>query len=187
MGINIFEGARRIALIVAGISIIVALVLAAMNEPYLSMQYRVVSPTLPPIRSNDSCPYDAGRHYFTTRTPQGRVVGIELCLVAMQFGKEPNMLIPYEVDKAGMVWGAEAFSKEVDDYERALERRFVLPDRDGQWADHEVSRRYGDNWRKTLIGLTIGLGIFWIVVWAVGWVVRGFARIPRGKDGRVGE
>ncbi len=139
MRINVFEGARRIALIVAALSAVATLVLAGMYEPYLSMQYRVTSPTAAPTRSDESCPYDAERHYFTAGTSRGRQVGIELCLIAMQFGKEPNMLIPYEVDKAGVVWGAESFSKEVDLYERALERRFVLPDRDAQWADQEAS------------------------------------------------
>lgn len=184
MRINVFEGARRIALVVAALSAMVVLALAGTYKPYLSMQYRVASPTASPSRSDESCPYDAGRHYFTARTPRGQEVGIDLCLIAMRFGKEPDMLIPYEVDKAGITWGAPSSSKEVDVYERALEKRFVLPARDAQWADQEFSNRYSKNWRTTLIGLAIGLGIFWTLVWVIGWVVRGFAGIPRGKDSR---
>lgn len=184
MRINVFEGARRISLILAGLSTIVVLLAAATSDPYMSIDYRVSRPDSPPFKTNERCPIDAGRHFFSTRTPRGRSVSIDLCLLTMPFGEDSRQLVPYKIDQTGMTWGAATYSSEVDSYERELERRFAFSESDAQWADGEISRRYTENWLKSLGGLALGLGVFWSAVWAIGWIVRGFAGIPRGKDSR---
>jgi hypothetical protein len=150
----------------------------------LSIDYRVTRPDSPPVKTDERCPLDAGRHFFTTKTPKGRSVSIDLCLLTMPFGEDSRQLVPYKIDQAGMIWGAASYSSEVDAYERELETRFALSSSDAQWADGEISKRYRDNWLQSLGGLAVGLGIFWVLVWAIGWIVRGFAGIPRGKDTR---
>ena len=184
MRINAFEGARRIALILAALVTIAVLIITGTNDPYISIGYRVSSPDSPFVKSDESCPTGAGRHYFSTKTPNGRTVGIDLCLLTMAFGKDSEQLVPYKIDQAGMVWGAASYSNEVDGYERELESRFAFPGSDAQWADNEISKRYRKNWLQSLGYLAVGLTAFWILVWCIGWVVRGFAGIPSGKDSR---
>lgn len=184
MRINVFEGARRIALILAALATIVVLLVAATNDPYLSIDYRVTRPNSLPAKTDEHCPVDAGRHFFTTKTPKGRSVSVNLCLLTMPFGQDSRQLVPYKIDQAGMIWGAAPYSNEIDAYERELETRFALSSSDAQWADGEISKRYRDNWLRSLGGLAVGLAVFWVLVWAIGWVVRGFAGIPRGKDSR---
>lgn len=36
-----------------------------------------------------------------------------------------------------------------------------------------------------LTNLGLGLAFFWIAVWSVGWIVRGFLGIPRGADRKL--
>jgi len=187
MRINIFEGARRIALIFAALTTIVVLLVTGTSDPYLSVDYHVSRPDLPPVRTDEPCPTSAGRHYFSTNTPNDHSVGIDLCLLTMPFGKDSEQLVPYKIDQAGMVWGAASYSSEVDVYEREIEKRFALSSSDAQWADQEISKRYRKNWLQSLSYLAIGLVVFWVLVWCIGWIVRGFAGIPRGKDSRASD
>lgn len=182
MRINVFEGARRVALIFAVIVTIVVVLIAATKDPYFSVDYRVAGPDSSPIRTTERCPLEARRHFFTTKTPRGRPVSITLCLSAMSFGEE--RLVPYKIDESGMIWGATAYSPEVDAYERDLEDSFTFSRLDAQWADSEISKLYEEHLLHALGGLAVALAVFWVLVWAVGWVVRGFAGIPRGRDSR---
>lgn len=105
----------------------------------------------------------------------------------MPFGDKGERLVPYKIDEKGMIWGAASYSSEVSEYERQLEKRFILAPRDEEFAEKEFSRRY---WREIKEGigyLAIGLAIFGGFVWAVGWIVRGFVGIPRGMDKRPSE
>ena len=100
----------------------------------------------------------------------------------MSFGKDNARLIPYKLDEQGMVWGAASYSSEVSDYERKLESRFKLSASDEETLKKEISRRYRENWMSGLGYLVGGLAIFAGVVWAIGWIARGFLGIPRGMD-----
>lgn len=130
----------------------------------------------------ESCPTEAGRHYFTTASRSGERVSINLCLLTMSFGDDKRQLIPYKVDERNMVWGAASYSSEVSNYEKTLEARFVLPAQDNEWIEKEISTQYWKNWKEGLGYLALGLAIFAALVWAVGWIARGFMGIPRGMD-----
>lgn len=187
MRINIFEGARRIALLFGAIAVIGVVAATATHDPYLSLDYSVSSPNAPLVRTTAQCPTEAGHHYFSTNTNNGQSVGITLCLLTMPFGEKSEQLIPYKVDKAGMIWGAASYSPEISAYEQEIERKFTFSPADSSWVDQEISRRYRKNWMESLGYLVVGLAIYWILVWAIGWIVRGFAGIPPGKDSRSSE
>lgn len=184
MRFNIFEGARRIALLIAGIAVVGTLIALATYEPYVSVQYSIAHPNGVFVRMQESCPSDANRHYFTSRTSTGERVSVDLCLLAMSFGKDNARLIPYKIDEQGMTWGAASYSSEVSDYERKIESRFKLSASDEETLKKEISQRYRENWMSGLGYLVVGLAIFAGVVWAIGWIVRGFLGIPRGMDRR---
>jgi hypothetical protein len=102
----------------------------------------------------------------------------------MPFGKGNAHLIPYKIDEQGMIWGAASYSSEISDYERKLEDRFKLSVNDEERLKKEISQRYHENWMSGLGYLVVGLAIFAGVVWAIGWIVRGFLGIPHGMDRR---
>lgn len=179
---NIFEGSRRIAYLVGGLAAAGTLIYAATYDPYVSIDYSISNPRAAFKRMKEPCPTEAGRHYFTAAAGSGQQISINLCLLTMPFGEKSEQLVPYKIDDKNMVWGAATFSSEVSAYEKELEARFVLPDEENDWLEQEISRRYWDNWKESLRNLAIGLAIFAGVVWAIGWITRGFLGIPRGMD-----
>ncbi len=83
-----------------------------------------------------------------------------------------------------MIWGSASYSSEVSAYERKLEERFKIPLSDEEPIAKDISRRYRENMTEGFGYLVAGLAIFGGVVWAIGWIVRGFLGIPRGMDKR---
>lgn len=179
---NIFEGSRRIALLVAGLAIIGTLIGLGTYDPYVPVSYLISHPKDSFHRMTESCPTEAGRHYFTTTSRSGKQVSINLCLLTMVFGDDKRPLVPYKVDEKNMLWGAASYSSEVSNYGRELEARFALPTQDNDWIEKEISTQYWKNWKDGLGYLGIGLAIFAGLVWAIGWIVRGFMGIPHGMD-----
>lgn len=184
---NVFEGARRIAMVITAISTIIGLIIAANRDPYLPVYYSITRPDAPFIKTDNSCPAGSGKHYFSKEVSNGYSAKINLCLLTSPFGKDSRQLIPYKIDKDGMIWGAESYSSEVSEYERALERRFSFSDVDTQLIEKELSRINRNNWLESLGYLVAGLAIFWMFVCAIGWIARGFAGIPHGMDHRPRE
>lgn len=182
MAINVFEGARRLALLAAIVGATVALVSIANNTPYLGAKYAIAQPDGPISRTEDSCPSDGRTVFVYPQTPRGRTVSVALCVLPMAFGRDSTPLIPYRVDEAGMIWGARPYSSEVNAYERALEKRFVLQSDHAVELDREATRLRRSEALSGLGWLVVGLMAFWVVVWTTGWIVRGFLGIPRGKD-----
>ena len=178
MRINIFEGTRRIALLLGAVVVIGVVAATATHDPYISLGYSVTSPNESLVRTTAQCPTEAGHHYFSANTNNGKSIGITLCLLTMPFGDKGEQLIPYEVDKSGTIWGAASYSTEVSAYEQELERKFTFSPADTSWIDQEISSRYRKNWIESIGYLVVGLAIYWILVWAIGWIVRGFAGIP---------
>ena len=102
----------------------------------------------------------------------------------MSFGKSGDRLIPYKVDEKEMIWGAAPYSSEISAYERKLEERFKIPLGDEEQIAKEISRLHRENMMEGFGYLVAGLAIFGVVVWAIGWVMRGFLGIPHGMDKR---
>lgn len=178
-----FEGARRIALLIAGVATIGTVAYQFFHDPYMSVSYSIAHPTAPFVKTDQSCPGAGSTHYFTAETSKGRSISVNLCLLPMAFGKSDELLIPYKVDEKG-IWGAASYSSEVSAYERKLQERFKIPPADEDAIEKEVSQRYWREVKDSLTALVVGLAIFGGVVWATGWIVRGFMGIPRGMDKR---
>ena len=184
MKVNIFEGARRIALLSALVATVGTLIAIIIYEPYAPANYSIAHPNGEFIRMEESCPSNADKHYFTSSTSTGKEVSIDLCLLAMSFDESGEQLIPYKVDEKGVIWGAASYSSEVSNYEQKLEKRFKIPLRDEDAIIKEISSNYRENMMSSFGYLVAGLAIFGAFVWAVGWIVRGFLGIPRGMDKR---
>jgi hypothetical protein len=174
-------GSRRISLLIAGVTIAVTLYIAYEYEPYVSVTYSISHPNSTFVKMENECPSDAANHYFTTKLQSDKSVAINLCLLAMSFGKDSERLIPYKVDDKGLIWGDKSFGDNVALYEKTLEGRFIAS-LDEKVLEGEVSKKYRESFIETIKYLFYGLVIFWGGVSAVGWIVRGFLGIPTGLD-----
>jgi hypothetical protein len=88
MKINVFEGARRVALLAAGLVTVVTVIALIVQRPYQSTTYLVESPDSTFKRTDGSCPSDAASNYFTAKTSTGQDVSVHLCILAMSFGEK---------------------------------------------------------------------------------------------------
>jgi hypothetical protein len=98
MAINIFEGARRIALLL-GVGAAFISVLVAFNEnSYYRATYSLAAPNAPFRKTDDDCPRDGKTIFFEYKTSSGRDVRVSVCLEPMSMinsRKEVVELIPY--------------------------------------------------------------------------------------------
>src|SRR5690606_24628712 len=62
--LNVFAGARRIAVAIAVLMMVGAAVVLVQNEPYVSMSYSIAHPLAPFVPLHESCPTDGDTHYF---------------------------------------------------------------------------------------------------------------------------
>ena len=180
MALNVFEGARRIAYIVSAIIVIAGGYILYDTSPSETLYYEIYAPSEPASKSlAASCSSEGRRSYLSGVTPKGHKVSIRLCFEPIAFnGKD---LIAYKAE-GGMVYGDAAYSENVSSYIRKYEGKFVMPEGkeiDDRWMGIWLSSKW-EILRNT--GLT--LAGFWLFVILVGWIIRGFAGIPRGQDHR---
>lgn len=199
MAINLFEGARRIAQIITVISLLWAIAAAFVDSPIVDVTYEVTPIQNAAVRMPGNCPSDAASDSTFAKTRSGRTVRVWLCVRPILFSRSeqraegdrkpwemhargPGQLIPYKIDTDGTVWGAQPFSSEVNGYLRSVSNRFAFPPND----EPEIDRLWWDakwsqlGWGAAYVGG--GLAIFWVCVWAIGWVIRGFLGIQSGAD-----
>ncbi|WP_433848162.1 hypothetical protein [Acinetobacter proteolyticus] len=178
---NIFEGSRRISYIIGVLAVFGTIIYAINYKPYISAKYSITNPNGEFIKMETECPEAGGRTFFSTSSKEGATIYIDLCMLPLEF-ENNNMLVPYKIDEENMLWGAEAYSKEITSYGKELEARFILPNRDNISFEKETSKLYWANWIDSLKFLALFLVLFYGLVWVVGWIVRGFMGIPQGQD-----
>lgn len=185
MSFNIFEGARRLALLAGGVATLITVAVWFNSETYLTVSYEITQPGMSFHRiDTDSCPAEGTHQNIKVTTNKGNPVWIYLCLLPMTF-KDGVQLIPYKVDAKGMVWGAARYSNEIEEYRKTLEKTFKIPDEHQAEISELASQARRKEFFDTFGTLTIGLGLFAALVYLIGWIVRGFMGIPNGMDHRL--
>ncbi|HFF6210444.1 TPA: hypothetical protein ACGCHH_000356 [Stenotrophomonas maltophilia] len=188
MQINVFEGARRISLLLSALAVVVAIWLAAISNPYVTANYRIYQPGAPIVSAGAACREQGSAEvHFETTTPKSRHVWVNVCLMAEQLAMDDGTtqgFIPLPPGPNGKPSWAYAGSEAVAQYKERIERSFVLPADEGQKLDTQFEAKRRKEWRDISVGLVGTLLVFWLGVTAVGWIVRGFAGIPRGQDSR---
>ena len=187
MATNIFEGARRIAKLGAVVAAGVTLIVLFNASPYISVNYSINQPDSRGVRIDiDKCNTTLeAMEWVTVTTEKGHAAYVPLCFVAQEF-ENGKRLVPFRVDpKDGRVWGNTPHSSEVSQYTSRVKDNFHLTPEDEEWVDKKWS---SERWKEMLEGgfwLIGGLAAFFIFVWTIGWIVRGFLGIPRGQDHRT--
>ncbi len=207
MTINVFEGARRIAKLVAGLWIVgVSAFTLFQSNPYITVTYTASSPNGPLVLSDPPCLYgDTVREDFTVKTKKGTEAHATACYLPPKLQHEETSRVEVRditklsddelmaLDRqarlrttlpAGFVLDEEL--EELQELRLLALRKaihsFVLSPADESQIE---SRWWRERWRQILevaLWLVAGLACLWGLTWTIGWIVRGFLGIPRGKD-----
>lgn len=76
------------------------------------------------------------------------------------------------------------YTPEVRDYVAKVSQNFVIPEGDMKDADQSLWNARLEQWKQAIQLIAGGLAIVWILTIGIGWIVRGFMGVPRGKDVR---
>jgi hypothetical protein len=195
VAINIFQGARRLVILLGVAWIIVTgsgvywIVIDKYQKRGVHVYYLLSAPNTPLLRTDERDRYSSENTYssFNYKTNSGRRMVVNITIKAHSFTDKNGIdteLIPYKVDEDGTVWGARSYSDKVQTYKKRLEKNFVM-----SAADEDLFIKEHDDkwWLKgfTTLGYFVGsFIIFYVLVCFIGWIVRGSLGIPRGMDKR---
>jgi hypothetical protein len=152
MRFNIFEGARRIALIIGSLVVAVTLFALFENPPVVSNQYWFVQPNGAFIRTQESCLLDSDRHQFASKTSKGESVPVTLCLPSRGSDNPLEYEVSRITDPLSAYYSDRAYEKE----KRTLQDRFKLSASDEEALKKETSQRYLKHWLSGLGYLALG-------------------------------
>lgn len=93
MKLNVFEGARRIALALGALWAVGCIAYALVAEPYVSATFAIPSYGEPPVMAERCGDADATA-YPTTKTSKGHSIAVALCFTA-QRAADGRLLVPY--------------------------------------------------------------------------------------------
>lgn len=183
MKLNIFEGARRISMLIGALWVIWVCAdrFSATPDPYVA--YAVLLPDSTPSVTDD-CPSDSAIEYLKRKAADGKTINIKLCFFSVK-NDSGEMFVPYANAANGKVWMGGVYSTEVQQYTTSVANKFgVTPE--GIAAFESISRKaLLEHWKDAAMLLFGGLAVGWAVVAAIGWIVRGFMGIPKGQDMRA--
>lgn len=93
MKLNVFEGARRIALLSGGLWVVGCLAYAVFSEPYASMTYAVAWPGEQPLMA-ESCADEDATKYVSAKITGGKSIGVTICFTAHK-ASDGRLLVPF--------------------------------------------------------------------------------------------
>ena len=209
---NIFEGARRIAKLIAALIVLGFSIAIILDRPLpVTVSYLIAAATMPPVRV-DQCDLIDVIQTKEITTKSGVEVNVNLCFRspksvnqklikiedAKKLGYSDAEIAEYFLSKTELdplspeAWLA---ANEPDSYS-ALKSlvppykldtyiaAFQIPKTDETYISRLDWLQRAKNAGITLLRMFASLAGFWILVWTVGWIVRGFKGIPQGKDSR---
>ena len=216
MGINWFEGGRRISQLFIGLVAAGGLAIVAFTaQP--NPEFTTYGPDAPWIVANEPCPESGHIEYLWDYDWGGKERGVKLCFIAFQDGTFPIQRTdppPEEVKKQeeasrrfqeenrarvergeppmiapplpGWFYTAEEYSGSFTEYVDRRRSEFEVTDELKAQARERQSGALWDERQKILgevFPWAAGICIFlWLFTAAMGWIVRGFAGIPTGRD-----
>lgn len=183
MTLNVFEGARRIALLVAVAWVLGWVAYAIFSEPSVRLRYVVDWPGRAPVLTEECANADA-TEYLSRSTNDVPNLSVILCFKAHP-ADNGEMLIPYApTDEPGRFWMEAKYASKVWQYTRSAAPQFQLGPDGYAAAGKARDKAISDQWWSSAKFILFGVVGWWVLVSVVGWIVRGFLGIPRGKDHR---
>ena len=125
-------------------------------------------------------------------TPEKQTAATSVGLPSSLFKdmSDAELLAAYQKEKAQAMNGQlkylmkERYSSEVTAYGRQVAAHFSLSEDGMKDAEQAVWGARFKQWKDALQFALGGVGLLWAAAAGIGWVVRGFMGIPRGKDTR---
>lgn len=183
MKVNVFEGGRRISRLLQWCWAIASALALWSNKPYVRFTFETSGPAASFVPVAECSTSEGAVDYRTYQLEGGKEIHLTLCYKAMGFSNNP-MLVPYQIDPDGQIWGNDRFTPKVEEYTKARTASFVLSDSNRQVALKEYQKK---DWEQDLRNLAIvggGAFVIWLISSVIGWILRGFLQIPKGKDVR---
>lgn len=212
MAINMFEGARRIAKLIAGFGVLWYCGYVLLDSPHVPIWYSVGWPGDTPILVRErTCPESKMEYRSYVPTSGGKRVSLDFCFIKQNASNGRKMVFYTRDDTAPDLsklsiaeleelkeklksrsnskderryLGNSDYSTEVTDYTKRTINAFVIPKADEDWIESQWWSARWKGIRDATLGLLGGLATLWAFTWATGWIVRGFMSIPRGSDSR---
>lgn len=178
---NIFSGARRIALIIGIIIAISGIFQLATVKPNVTLHYSIATYGAPAVAASDCDISESASKRLSFKTKNGDPLDVQLCFLAAE-STDGRMLVPY-TEEDGQIFMNDRYSKDVTKYVDAYaDKAFGLSDTEVAQAEAAYSAQYWQTKGEVIGGFGFGLILFWLSVWAIGWIVRGFMGIPIKQD-----
>jgi hypothetical protein len=180
---NIFEGSRRIVLLIQAAVVLGTGLYLFNSTPFVTASFRTGGPGLPFFRTFNTADCqapNARKTVYSVGIGEGRTIWVDLCFLAVR-ANNGQMLVPYKEE--GGQWLTEGvYSGPVSAYTESRAAAFTLPPSDLMALRSEWSKRYWADIWEGLLGCLIALGLIEALKRALGWIVRGFLGIPSGAD-----
>lgn len=181
-----FEGARRILLLIQILWGVGVVAVTWSESPYITTRFGVSTINALPVQMDEDSSCNIGSdaiEYLSRNTKSGKSVSVTLCFKPQKFD-DGRMLIPFKVDSGGRLWGNAIYSDDVKRYTESYATKFELPSGLEKWVEDQWSRKRWRSVKEGALLLAGGWVCFWLLGIIIGWIVRGFAGIPSGKDTR---
>ncbi|MCW2391853.1 hypothetical protein M2336_000237 [Sphingobium sp. B1D7B] len=188
MGINWFEGGRRVSYLISGIGIIVGVFVLFSEGPTTYVVFDTETPDDPWTFTTTPCDYpDLSEYTARNILIGGKEEDIILCFRT----KDTKILYKraeQDTSKQWTYWTNDQYNEEVSNYVSARVENFRLTPEMIRAANTGFSNHRWSEWKSHAFETIQWTGAFLIfmlvLTTAVGWIVRGFAGIPQGHDFR---
>lgn len=183
---NFFEGGRRVTLLLQGAIVFGTIWSIFLIDPYIEMRLATAGPEREFFIYSEYCD---GSSKKSTKSYYGIYdigdIVMEFCFLPL---KGTNY-IPYAIDDKGNYSVTDsAYGIEIERYVDERISNFSFSSKIGKRIKVEYRKLYWERWFEDLRDrLVIGMVILSFITafsYATGWVVRGFAGIPKGSDRR---
>lgn len=179
---NVFEGSRRIALLIKVVWAIGAVAVGWTASPHVSLEFSTSHPDAAFIKSDDCTIGTDATKFISRPIDNDKTVSVELCFKALR-ADSGAYLVPYRAE-GGRWWGNARYMPDVTTYTDARAQAFSLSEADREAAREEWSNQRTDNIRNGVLFAVGGWIVLSLLQMLVGWIVRGFLGIPHGRDRR---
>lgn len=185
MAFNVFEGARRLAYVLTAVAIGgTGFHIWEFSNLPATARYEV-TPFEDPVLLVGGCVNDEDIKRVISRHISSTSVSVTLCFPKHKLDNGSSFYVWKQTD--GKIYGNTGTTNDLFAYIDRESAAFSIPEKDTQSIRTMHRSEIWVEVRETLAFLAGLLVAFWLLVFAIGWIVRGFFGIPRGRDSRTGD
>lgn len=185
---NWFEGGRRIVRLLQLLVLLGCGVGLFFNEPRVWLDLETTGPGEPWRLASKGCALSDAKEFRPDVEPDIKALdAVDLCFRSHP-SEDGEMLVPYKNEGKNRWLMGGVLSEPVRSYIAQRIATFTLLPVQREVIEAEANRLWWQRWRDYLKFTAVVAGIGWFglagLAAVVGWIVRGFAGIPKGMDHR---